>query len=116
MHFYPEFYLSNNSTKNRIDPRDVPVFKQATEESTIKSHGNGDIPTSNQQQPAEDVKDSGPSSHRSRPLPIVRMRLKNQWYQKLPIIHIKATYNNTLFSITDHNGQVLAWTSAVSVR
>lgn len=33
---------------------------------------------------------------------------------QLPIIHVKATYNNTLFTITDHTGRVLAWTSAVS--
>jgi small subunit ribosomal protein S11 len=30
----------------------------------------------------------------------------------LPIIHVKATFNNTLYSITDSNGHVLAWTSA----
>ena len=33
---------------------------------------------------------------------------------QLPIVHVKATYNNTMFTITDHSGRVLAWTSAVS--
>ncbi len=32
---------------------------------------------------------------------------------KLPIIHIKVTANNTMLTITDHNGSTLGWTSAV---
>ena len=33
---------------------------------------------------------------------------------ELPLIHIKATYNNTIITITDPKGKVLGWTSAVS--
>ena len=35
-------------------------------------------------------------------------------YDKLPIVHISCTHNNTILTITDHTGKVLAWTSAVS--
>ena len=35
--------------------------------------------------------------------------------ERLPIMHIKVTHNNTMFTITDQDGKVLAWTSAVSV-
>ena len=31
------------------------------------------------------------------------------------IAHIKATFNNTLITITDHNGEVLCWASAGTV-
>jgi len=31
------------------------------------------------------------------------------------IAHIKATFNNTMITITDHNGDVLCWASAGSV-
>ena len=34
--------------------------------------------------------------------------------EKLPILHIKATHNNTMLTITDPQGRTLAWTSAVS--
>ena len=33
---------------------------------------------------------------------------------QLPILHIKATHNNTMITITDHTGRTVAWTSAVS--
>lgn len=33
-------------------------------------------------------------------------------YDKLPIVHISCTHNNTILTITDHTGKVLAWTSA----
>ena len=33
---------------------------------------------------------------------------------QLPILHIKATHNNTMITITDHTGHTVAWTSAVS--
>jgi len=73
------------------------------------------------QQPPSDSPSDPPSEGpptdqgESVAIPMVRMRLRDQWHQKLPIIHIKATYNNTLFSITDHTGRVLAWTSSVRV-
>ena len=41
-------------------------------------------------------------------------KAKDEGYEKLPIMHIRATFNNTIFTITDHDGRVLAWTSAVS--
>lgn len=41
-------------------------------------------------------------------------KAKDGGYEKLPIMHVRATYNNTIFTITDHDGRVLAWTSAVS--
>ena len=31
------------------------------------------------------------------------------------IAHIKATFNNTIITITDHNGEVLCWASAGTV-
>lgn len=31
---------------------------------------------------------------------------------QLPILHIKATHNNTMITITDHTGRTVAWTSA----
>ena len=33
---------------------------------------------------------------------------------QLPILHIKATHNNTMITITDHTGRTVAWTSAAS--
>lgn len=36
-----------------------------------------------------------------------------QSLQELPIMHISATHNNTMATITDHLGKTLAWTSAV---
>lgn len=33
-------------------------------------------------------------------------------YEELPIIHINATYNNTVVTITDHAGSTLGWKSA----
>ena len=35
---------------------------------------------------------------------------------QLPIIHIKCTHNNTIFTVTDFAGKTLAWTSAVRER
>jgi ribosomal protein S11 len=34
-------------------------------------------------------------------------------YKDLPIVHIKSTKNNTIFSLTDARGKVLYSTSAV---
>ena len=31
------------------------------------------------------------------------------------IVHIKATFNNTMITITDHNGETLCWASAGTV-
>lgn len=33
--------------------------------------------------------------------------------KELPMVHIKATGNNTIITITDKNGRTLGWTSAV---
>ena len=35
--------------------------------------------------------------------------------KELPIMHIKASYNNTIITLSDCNGRVLTWTSAVCV-
>ena len=35
-------------------------------------------------------------------------------YEELPIIHVNATYNNTILTITDHAGNTLGWKSAGS--
>lgn len=35
-------------------------------------------------------------------------------HKDLPIIHVRVTHNNTVFTVTDSAGRVLAWTSAVS--
>ncbi len=79
------------------DPRDIPVLVRDQHTPT------SDTPS-----------DSTPTHCSDGSLPVVRMRAKGRWHQKLPIVHIKATYNNTIYTITDSSGQVLAWTSAVS--
>ncbi|CAB4040640.1 28S ribosomal S11, mitochondrial, partial [Paramuricea clavata] len=35
-------------------------------------------------------------------------------YEELAIVHISATYNNTILTITDHAGSTLGWKSAGS--
>jgi ribosomal protein S11 len=40
--------------------------------------------------------------------------VNGQIYKDIPIIHIKATKNNTIISLTDSRGKVLFGTSAVS--
>eukprot|EP00118_Oscarella_pearsei_P002368 m.10366 g.10366 ORF g.10366 m.10366 type:complete len:153 (+) comp22234_c0_seq3:17-475(+) len=35
-------------------------------------------------------------------------------YDNLPIAHVKATYNNTLVTITDHSGKTMHWASGGS--
>ncbi|XP_032228537.1 30S ribosomal protein S11 [Nematostella vectensis] len=35
-------------------------------------------------------------------------------FSQKPIIHVNATYNNTLLTLTDHKGNTLAWSSAGS--
>ncbi|XP_064390367.1 uncharacterized protein LOC135338236 [Halichondria panicea] len=100
----PKFFIDEETMKiispgrEVADPRDIPVFL-------------GDSPAPTTHAP------STPAPSRRRKdgsLPVVRMRLKNQWHQKLPIVHIKATYNNTIYTITDCEGKVLAWSTAGS--
>lgn len=57
-----------------------------------------------------DVKNQDP-----RDLPNQGVKAQDNPMERLPIMHIKVTHNNTMFTITDHDGRVLAWTSAVSV-
>ena len=35
-------------------------------------------------------------------------------HDRLPIIHINATFNNTIATVTDHKGLTKAWTSTVN--
>lgn len=58
-----------------------------------------------------------PESHRADPRDKVPTTVKEttpQMTNKLPIMHIKATPNNTYITLSDSKGKVMGWTSAVS--
>ena len=44
--------------------------------------------------------------------PVVRKRKRERRNVSSGIVHIKSTFNNTIVSITDPKGQVIAWSSA----
>lgn len=56
-------------------------------------------------------------SHRSDPRDKVPTAVKEttpHLVKELPIMHIKTTPNNTIITLSDSEGKVIAWTSAVS--
>ncbi|CAI8016481.1 30S ribosomal protein S11 [Geodia barretti] len=59
-----------------------------------------------------------PEAHRQDPRDQVPTSVKTptpQAVTELPIMHIKATHNNTIVTLSDAGGRVLAWTSAGAV-
>jgi small subunit ribosomal protein S11 len=42
----------------------------------------------------------------------VKSKRKGAWHVPVGIAHVKATFNNTIVSITDPSGKVVAWSSA----
>lgn len=58
-----------------------------------------------------------PGFHRRDPrdqVPTYVKTAKPKTVSELPIMHVNATHNNTMITLSDPNGRVLAWTSAVS--
>lgn len=59
-----------------------------------------------------------PEAHRQDPRDKVPTEVKTstpRQVSELPIVHIQATHNNTIITLSDCKGRVLAWTSAGSL-
>ncbi len=67
------------------------------------------------QKDAAEVKVSNETSTEAKAAPVQQKRKKGRRTVTRGQAHIKCTYNNTIISLTDRRGRVLAWSSAGSL-
>lgn len=91
------------STESKANARDEKPAGRATDETSSASAGK----------PAENDASSQSDSERGAPAGTARRgRGRGVRVSPVGIAHIQATFNNTLVSITDTTGAVVAWSSA----
>lgn len=76
---------------------------EATESSSEKKPAKPEV--------APPASKDGDDPSEEAPKPAVRRRMKGSKNIPLGIAHIKATFNNTIVSITDQKGAVVSWSS-----
>jgi small subunit ribosomal protein S11 len=62
--------------------------------------------------PAGPASGESPAAEGAKPAPAKRVRGKEKKNVPMAVAHIHATFNNTVITITDMQGNVLAWSSA----
>ena len=84
-----------------------PVAEKAAAETSPKKEAEEKKPAAK-----DDIPDDAKLNLEATAAPVAKRKIKGSKNIIQGVVHIKATFNNTQVSITDHSGNVISWSSA----